>query len=70
MVQFYPRIDSVAPAAGSLAGGTAVVIRGGGFSMDVKDVTIKLGGSDCAVTFASIEEVHCNVRSKLATRRL
>ena len=31
MVQYYPRVDSVLPTAGSIAGGTEVVIEGGGF---------------------------------------
>ena len=51
--QYYPRVDKVMPARGSKAGGTVIVIQGGGFSMNVDDVDVRLGQRKCIVTFAS-----------------
>jgi hypothetical protein len=63
-VQYYPTIDSieangVSPASGSLAGGTEVVIRGHGFSMDEEDIHIEMGGSKCEVVSSTLEEIIC-----------
>lgn len=63
-VQYYPTIDSieangVSPASGSLAGGTEVVIRGHGFSMDDHDIAVEMGGSKCRVMRSTLEEIIC-----------
>ena len=60
MVQYYPRIDSISPTAGSIAGGTVVTIEGGGFSMDEMDQTVSINNRDCVVTYSSIEMIICN----------
>ena len=63
-VQYYPTIDSieangVSPASGSLAGGTEVVIRGHGFSMDDENIAVEMGGSKCRVLSSTLEEIIC-----------
>ena len=59
-VQYHPRVDSVSPLSGSLAGGTVVTIEGGGFPMDEEDAEISVGGRACVVTYASLEKLVCN----------
>eukprot|EP01046_Picozoa_sp_COSAG06_P000498 COSAG06_NODE_14_length_35011_cov_20.984132_1_plen_3931_part_10 len=58
-VQYFPTISEVWPHAGSLEGGTEVVIRGRGFSMDEEDITIDLGGSRCVIVSSTLEEIIC-----------
>ena len=58
-VQYYPTISAVAPARGSVEGGTRVTITGGGFSMDEADVAVLVGGVPCAVEHATLEQVTC-----------
>jgi hypothetical protein len=60
MVQYYPRIDSIFPSAGSLAGGTVVSITGGGFEMNKTAVSVLIGGRTCEITYSSIELIICN----------
>lgn len=60
MVQYYPRVDSITPAAGSEEGGTMVRIEGGGFPMDDTYASVKVDGRKCVVTYASIELIVCN----------
>jgi hypothetical protein len=66
MVQYYPRIDSVSPVAGSVAGGTKVTIEGGGFAMSEDDVMVTIAGRQCVVTYASIELIVCNTTKESA----
>ena len=58
-VQYFPTITEVWPPAGSLAGGTEVIIRGRGFSMDEEDIAIDLGGSRCVIVSSTLEEIIC-----------
>jgi hypothetical protein len=62
-VQYYPRIDSVFPAVGSLAGGTQVTIAGGGFPMNESNVGVFIGGRQCTVTYSNLESIICNTTS-------
>jgi len=59
-VQYYPRIDGVSPAVGSLAGGTHVTIVGGGFPMNESKVDVFVGGRKCVVTYSNLESIVCN----------
>lgn len=65
MVQYYPRIDSIAPAAGSTEGGTVVTIEGGGFPMDDSFASVQVAGRKCVVTYASIERIVCNTTAQV-----
>lgn len=58
-VQYYPTITEVFPHRGSVAGGTEVLVRGHGFSMDEADIAIELQGSKCAVVSSTLEEIVC-----------
>lgn len=58
-VQYFPTVTEVWPHAGSLAGGTEVIIRGHGFSMDEEDIAINLSGSNCVVVSSTLEEIIC-----------
>ena len=64
MVQYYPRIDSVFPPAGSLGGNTVVTITGGGFPMNEEEVAVAVAGRPCVVSYASIESIICNTTAK------
>ena len=59
-VQYYPRIDSVSPTVGSLAGGTHVTIVGGGFPMNESKAEVFVGGRKCIVTYSNFESIVCN----------
>ena len=59
-MQYYPRVDSVSPAVGSLEGGTVVTVAGGGFAMDLRDASVSVRGRPCRVTASSIEAIVCN----------
>ena len=48
-VQYFPKVYSVFPDAGSLAGGAKLVIRGSGFSMDERKNAVTVGGVRCDV---------------------
>ncbi len=58
-VQYYPTITDVFPHYGSVAGGTEIIVRGHGFSMDEEDITIELQGSKCAIVSSTLEEIRC-----------
>lgn len=59
-VQYHPRIDSISPLVGSLAGGTEVTLDGGGFPMNDADASVIVAGRKCVVTYASLEKIICN----------
>lgn len=59
-----PRILSISPAAGSLAGGTELTVRGTGFGTDTSAIEIDVGGVPCDVSRIRIrgDGVHCRLR--------
>ena len=59
-LQYYPRIDSISPAHGSLEGGTEITINGGGFSMDESVNDVLVDGKACAITYSTLEVIRCN----------
>ena len=58
-VQYYPRVDSVAPSSGSLEGGTLLTIRGGGFDDDASRLFVEVAGRPCAVVSSTLVEITC-----------
>lgn len=58
-LQYFPTVKSIHPKLGSIAGGTTVTIRGGGFSMDDDDNVVFVGGIACRVITATLEEIQC-----------
>jgi IPT/TIG domain len=52
-------VTSIAPASGSVAGGSTVTINGTGFSANADDVRIAIGNSPCTVTSASARQIVC-----------
>ncbi|KAH8075485.1 hypothetical protein JL721_1495 [Aureococcus anophagefferens] len=58
-VQYYPHVQSVSPALGSLEGGTLVTIAGGGFSDDASLVHVDVAGAPCDVVSSTLVEVVC-----------
>ena len=58
-VVFKPHNAGITPAIGSLAGGTLVIISGGGFPEDPDDVEVEVGASQCVVKSTTYTEIHC-----------
>lgn len=61
-LEVLPRIRSVAPRVGSLAGGTDVTIVGVGFGSDREDLHVTVAGVECSVTHITPTAVHCRVQ--------
>ena len=61
-----PRISSIEPRFGSLAGGTDLLVRGTGFGADASAISITVAGVKCDVTQIQTTGVHCRLRSQLA----
>ena len=58
-IQYYPTISAVAPAGGSLEGGTTLTISGGGFPIDPADAVVTVGGARCRVATSTLETITC-----------
>jgi hypothetical protein len=56
-----PRIGSVSPTIGSLAGGTDLTIQGTGFGANKSSLSIEAGGLPCHVTKLSLSGVQCRL---------
>ena len=54
-------MTSVLYYTGSEAKATSIVISGSGFSENVTQNTVKIGGVECKVTAAGIHSISCNV---------
>eukprot|EP01034_Spumella_vulgaris_P036305 gene36305-44789_t len=54
-----PVVMSVSPAFGSIAGGTTVTIGGSGFSTNMTDNVVYVGGKQCTVTSAKVGTIVC-----------
>ena len=52
-----PAISSLFPTMGQ--SGTNVTIRGQGFSGSAENLQVLIGGSECAITYSSATELHC-----------
>ncbi|KAM9737277.1 LOW QUALITY PROTEIN: PKHD1 like 1, tandem duplicate 1 [Menidia menidia] len=55
-------VHGVRPAVGSLMGGARLTVSGAGFSRNVSDNSVSVGGSSCDMVAASEEELLCVVR--------
>ena len=51
--------SSITPSAGSIAGGTVVLIRGSGFSQMPSHLSVTIGGSQCSITSSSVASIAC-----------
>ena len=58
-VQYYPHVEKVTPSLGSLAGGTLLTLRGGGFSDDKDLVSVDVAGINCDVLSSTLVEITC-----------
>ena len=63
MIQYYPRVDAIEPAQGSIHGGTQVTITGGGFALDDSAVAVSFNGRVCTIVDATAEQIICNTSS-------
>ena len=61
-----PRITSIHPQSGSLAGGTELTVAGTGFGSDVSALSIDVAGIPCLVTQVQVSGVHCRLGSNAA----
>jgi hypothetical protein len=60
-----PAIINVSPSAGSIAGGTNVLISGSGFSNDKNNLMVYVGGLPCIVTESEITFIRCTTKPRL-----
>ena len=58
-----PRITSIQPQTGSLAGGTDLTVTGTGFGSDASALNIDVAGIPCDVMQILTSGVHCRLRS-------
>jgi hypothetical protein len=61
MIDVAAVTDSVEPSAGSLAGGTEVVLRGQAYSGEEGALEVRVGGAACVVTSYSDDEIRCKL---------
>lgn len=61
-VEVLPRVTSVAPQRGSLAGGTDVAISGSGFGTSATGIDVTVGGVACDVTAVTPTQLSCRTR--------
>ena len=61
-----PRITSIKPMTGSLAGGTDLTVLGTGFGADASVLEIEVAGVACAVTQINTDGVHCRLGARPA----
>jgi hypothetical protein len=54
-----PVVTGVFPAVGSLGGGQTVTITGSGFSTNITDNVVYVGGKQCNVISAKVAEIKC-----------
>lgn len=59
-----PRIASIRPSVGSLAGGTDLTVVGTGFGADVNAIAIHVAGIPCDVLRITTSGVNCRLRSQ------
>ncbi|KAG1667228.1 hypothetical protein FOA52_009793 [Chlamydomonas sp. UWO 241] len=69
LFRLTPQVDSVSPAAGSLAGGTVLTITGKGFPSSSAPllgdaITIEVGGQPCSVITSTYSLVKCRTPSE------
>jgi len=57
---------SLSPRAGSLAGGTLLIIYGNGFSLRPNENSVNIGGYDCSVTSSTVTQIQCRTMSRNA----
>ncbi|KAM9824037.1 PKHD1 like 1, tandem duplicate 1 [Neosynchiropus ocellatus] len=58
-ITYIFKVTGVSPRVGSLYGGTTLTITGSGFSENITDNEVFIGGVECEVTAASEEELQC-----------
>ncbi|KAL7883851.1 hypothetical protein SRHO_G00015090 [Serrasalmus rhombeus] len=58
-IRYVLQVSGLSPQQGSLYGGTTVTITGSGFSPDLTDNTVTLGGTRCEVTAAWDHQLKC-----------
>ncbi|KAL6460366.1 hypothetical protein MHYP_G00303320 [Metynnis hypsauchen] len=58
-IEYVLQVSGLSPQQGSLYGGTTVTITGSGFSPDLTDNTVTLGGTRCEVTAAWAHQLEC-----------
>ncbi|KAI4871505.1 hypothetical protein NFI96_027165, partial [Prochilodus magdalenae] len=58
-IEYTLEVSSISPQQGSLYGGTTVTIIGFGFSPDLPNNTVTLGGTRCEVIAASDRQLQC-----------
>ncbi|XP_054766411.2 fibrocystin-L-like [Lytechinus pictus] len=56
-----PTLSSITPSSGSANAGTSVVIIGTGFSDNVGENNVTIGGADCTITDANATRIECDV---------
>nr|XP_061786823.1 fibrocystin-L-like [Nerophis lumbriciformis] len=66
-IEYILEIHAISPTTGSLMGGTELTISGSGFSPNISDNTVSVGGSECEVKAASENELQCVLKSEERT---
>ncbi|XP_036421459.1 fibrocystin-L-like [Colossoma macropomum] len=61
-IKYVLQVSGLSPQQGSLYGGTTVTITGSGFSPDLADNTVTLGGTRCEVTAAWEHRLECRTQ--------
>ena len=60
-IKVCPSIESIFPQEGGRGGGATLEITGEGFSQVKGENTVRIGGSECRITFATRSAIHCVV---------
>ena len=62
--ELLPRITSITPTIGSVAGGTDLTVRGFGFGSNEQALSVSVGGVKCEVLSLAIEGLRCRVKPR------
>lgn len=66
-IEYILEVHSISPLVGSLMGGTKLTITGEGYSSNISDIEVSIGGVWCEVTTAAEHELQCTLESNQKT---
>ncbi|KAM3595703.1 uncharacterized protein V6R79_001361 [Siganus canaliculatus] len=66
-IEYVLEIHNISPLFGSLMGGTRLTVTGSGFSSNISDNKVSVGGADCTVKSASEKQLQCVMQSEEKT---
>lgn len=69
-ISYSFKVTNVFPLKGSILGGSEVTITGLGFSSNMTDNMVTVGGTTCEITSADSTAITCHLNSPVQTHRV